>query len=213
GAVVESRYSASLQSQPAALHSHSRTPSFWGRYPKLIITNGLSKAYGLPGLRIGWIATFAEMAERLWSYHDYTTIAMGMLSERIATVALSAEVEPKILERTRKIIRENYPIIRQWLHAQGIFEWTDPQAGAIVYTRYRSDLDSVQLVESLRKEKSVLVVPGAHFLMDNHLRFGFGSEPEKLRAGLDRIAGFLKKVASRDRRYKVQSQSPERKNV
>ncbi|HEY3131939.1 MAG TPA: aminotransferase class I/II-fold pyridoxal phosphate-dependent enzyme, partial [Acidobacteriota bacterium] len=87
--------------------SHSRTPSFWGRYPKVIITNGLSKAYGLPGLRIGWIATTVELAEQLWSYHDYTTISMSMLSERIAAIVLSANVEPKILERTRKIIRDN----------------------------------------------------------------------------------------------------------
>src|SRR5262249_49924265 len=53
------------------------TPSFWGKYEKLIVTSGLSKAYGLPGLRIGWILSTEDFAARAWAYHDYTTIGPG----------------------------------------------------------------------------------------------------------------------------------------
>ena len=53
------------------------TPTFWGKYDRVIVTNGLSKAYGLPGLRIGWIVAPTDLIARMWSYHDYTTIAPG----------------------------------------------------------------------------------------------------------------------------------------
>ena len=53
----------------------TETPSFWGRYDKVLALNSLSKAYGLPGLRIGWVVGPVEMVEALWRRHEYTTIA------------------------------------------------------------------------------------------------------------------------------------------
>ena len=64
------------------------TPSIWGRYDRAIVTSGLSKAYGLPGLRIGWVGGAAALVASLWSYHDYTTISPGALSDALARRAL-----------------------------------------------------------------------------------------------------------------------------
>jgi aspartate/methionine/tyrosine aminotransferase len=172
------------------------TPSMWGRYERVIITSGLSKAYGLPGLRIGWIVAPPSFVASTWAYHDYTTIAPGALSDRLARVALAPERRAWILARTRRIVRDNLPLIEAWLHEHDpMFSWIRPQAGAIVYVRYNYQINSTELVTRLRNEKSVLVVPGDHFGMDGYLRLGFGERPEYLRQGLERLHSLLNSLA------------------
>ena len=82
------------------------TPSVWGRYERVIITSGLSKAYGLPGLRIGWIVSSPQVVATTWGYHDYTTIGPGTLSDRLARIALQPAMRAKILARTRRILHD-----------------------------------------------------------------------------------------------------------
>lgn len=175
--------------------SGAMTESFWGRYERVIVTSGLSKAYGLPGLRIGWIASTAELAARAWAYHDYTTIGPGPASDFLATVALRPENRLRLLERTRTILNDNYPILREWIDRQsGLFSLVEPRAGAIAYLRYNLDIDSIEMVERLRRDESVLIVPGGHFFMNNYLRIGFGAEAEYLREGLNRFESFLTRL-------------------
>ena len=165
------------------------TPTIWGRSDRALVTSGLSKAYGLPGLRIGWIVGPPPRIASLWSYHDYTTIAPGALNDALARHALEPARRERLLARTRGILNRNYPIIAGWLdgHA-GLFSYAPPDAGAIVYARYHKAINSTELITRLRVERSVLVVPGDHFGMDHYLRLGFGDDPEHLRAGLDRLA-------------------------
>jgi aspartate/methionine/tyrosine aminotransferase len=174
--------------------SGERTPSFWGAYDKTLIVNGLSKAYGLPGLRIGWIVGPEEVVERTWPYHDYTTISPSALSDRLATLALSPGTRNRILARTRGILNANFPVLRGWFERQeGLFTYLPPRAGAICFARYDLRANSTALVERLIKEKSVLVVPGDHFEMDGYLRFGYGPEKAYLLEGLGRVEELLKK--------------------
>ena len=164
------------------------TATMWGRYDRVIVTGGLSKAYGLPGLRIGWVVGPPTIAAALWSYRDYTTIAPGALSDALARRALEPARRTAILGRTRAILNENFPIVARWLDRHGgLFSYAPPDAGAIVYARYHHGINSTELVTRLRQEKSVLVVPGDHFGMDGYLRIGFGDEPSTLQAGLDRV--------------------------
>lgn len=166
--------------------------SMWGRYERAIVTGGLSKAYGLPGLRIGWIVAPEPFVAATWSYHDYTTIAPGALSDQLARVALSASIRPRVIERTRTILRQNLPLIEEWLHAHDPeFSWIRPEAGAILYARYNAPINSSELVTRLRETKSVLIVPGDHFAMDGYLRIGYGERPDNLRAGLERLHDLL----------------------
>jgi len=168
------------------------TPSMWGRYERTIVTSGLSKAYGLPGLRIGWIVGPPPVIASTWSYHDYTSIAPGALSDRLARVALTPGRRAKILDRTRAIIRENLPVTTDWLSSHGDeFKYIPPEAGAIIYVHYTLPVNSTALVNRLREEKSVLIVPGDHFGMDGYLRIGTGSQTGYLRAGLDRLHALL----------------------
>ena len=165
------------------------TPTMWGRSDRVLVTSGLSKAYGLPGLRIGWIAGPPARIASIWSYHDYTTIAPGALNDALARHALEPARRERLLARTRGILNRNYPIIAEWLDARrGLFSYTPPDAGAIVYTRYHRAINSTELITRLRLEKSVLAVPGDHFGMDHYLRLGFGDDPAHLLAGLDQLA-------------------------
>jgi aspartate/methionine/tyrosine aminotransferase len=168
--------------------SGQTTPTFWGRYDRVVITNGLSKAFGLPGLRIGWIVAPKDIIAKTWSYHDYTTIAPGTLSDCLARIALAPEGRQRCLERTRNICRKNFPLFQSWMESHGsLFRMVEPKAGAIAYVRYDLSVNSTALIERLLHEKSVLVVPGDHFGMDHYLRIGYGPPPEYLRQGLDLI--------------------------
>jgi len=168
------------------------TPSFYGKYDKAIVVNGLSKAYGLPGLRIGWIVASEDLIKKTWPYHDYTTIAPSILSDRLAQIALSPENRTKIRKRTNTILKNNFPLLESWFHERDdIFTFIPPQAGAIVFVRYNLKINSTQLVNKLIHEKSVLVVPGDHFEMDHYLRFGFGEKEKKLLEALELIGETL----------------------
>jgi len=166
----------------------SQTPSFWGRYDRVLAMNSLSKAYGLPGLRIGWVVGPAETVDDIWARHEYTTISATMLANKLAALALSPQVRPRLIRRARDYIRRGFPILNGWLEShEGTFTLVPPQAAAIVFARYHLDVNSTELVERLMREQSVLIVPGDHFGLDHHLRISFGLPPDYLRAGLDRI--------------------------
>jgi aspartate/methionine/tyrosine aminotransferase len=180
--------------QGAELHEPA-TPSFWGSYDKVLVVNGLSKAYGLPGLRIGWVVGPEEVIKRTWPYHDYTTISPSALSDRLASIALAPGNRDRILHRTRDILNANFPVLEDWLRRQdGLFEFRAPAAGAICFARYKLDVGSTALVERLIREQSVLVVPGDHFEMDGYLRFGYGPEKDYLLKALGRVEETLNKI-------------------
>lgn len=174
-----------------------RTPSFWGRYDRLLITNGLSKAYGLPGLRIGWIVGPPDQVEEIWGYKDYTTIAPGTLSDLCARAALRPDVRERIRRRTRRILNANLPALRAWLDAQGdLFRYVPPRAGAIAYVRYAVDVSSGELAQRLKDEQDVLVVPGEQFGMDRYLRIGYGVPKPELEEALERVRRTLETVGA-----------------
>jgi len=175
------------------------TPSIWGRSERAIVSSGLSKAYGLPGLRIGWAVAPPALVEDLWAIHDYTTIAPGAINDRLARIVLSPGRRAEIIARTRGIIRTNYPLLKRWLDQQEGLTHVPPDAGAIAFVRYARPLPSLTLVERLRDEQGVLVVPGSHFDMDGCLRIGFGSDPDHLSAALGRIGDFLQATSAHAR--------------
>lgn len=164
------------------------TPSFWGRYDKVLVHNSLSKAYGLPGLRLGWVVAPAPTVEEIWARHEYTTISTTMLSNKLAAIALAPDVRTRLIQRARDYIRRGFPILERWLNEhEGIFAMVPPKAAAMAFVRYHLDVNSSELVDRLIHEKSVLIVPGDHFGLDHHLRISFGLPAEYLRGGLDRI--------------------------
>lgn len=177
-----------------------RTPSFWGRYDKVLAISGLSKAFGLPGLRIGWIVGPKDFIEHAWSYHDYTTITAGTLSYYLASLALEPGMRERILNRSQDVLNENLAILRGWVdrHAD-LLSLIPPRAGAMSFLRYNLEINSSELSRKLLREKSVLTIPGDAYNMDHHLRLGYGEEGEKLIAALSLIGEALDELRSRAR--------------
>jgi aspartate/methionine/tyrosine aminotransferase len=169
------------------------TPSFWGSYDKVLCTAGLSKAFSLPGLRTGWIVGPAATIERLWGYHDYTSIGPTQLSDRLASIALEPSKRDWILRRTRSYLQKNYPVLRDWLAANDdLFSHVPPRAGAIAWAGVRSGANTEPMAEDLRVKKGVLLVPGELMGMKSHLRFGFGGDTETLEKALERVSEYLR---------------------
>jgi aspartate/methionine/tyrosine aminotransferase len=172
----------------AEVEGDAPSPTFWGRYPRVVVTAGLSKAFGLPGLRIGWIVAPPKQAARFWSYQDYTTLTPTMLSDRLARAAMEPRRRETLLARTRDILHRQLPTLEGWVRSHdGWLEAIRPSAGAIVLVKYRFPIGSVALFDRLRREKSVLITPGAHFGVGRYIRVGYGYDLENLRRGLGRI--------------------------
>jgi aspartate/methionine/tyrosine aminotransferase len=168
--------------------SDEENSSFYGRYDKVLAVGSMSKAYGLPGLRIGWVAAPADTIDEIWARHEYTTISATMLSNKLAAIALSPQVRPRILQRTRDFIRKGYPQLEAWMNRHpDTFALRPPDAAAIAFIRYHLEVNSTQFTERLRKEKSVLIVPGDHFGLDHFVRISFGLPHDYLLPALDRI--------------------------
>jgi hypothetical protein len=164
------------------------TPTFYGRYPRVLVTSGLSKAFGLPGLRIGWAAGPAKLIQDLWSHHDYTTIGPSILSDRLAAIALEPRRRDAILRRTRSILRRNLAVLEEWVRrSAGRYDLIPPEAGAIAFLRCRRRDSIAALAERLRRDRSLLLVPGEHFGLPGFIRIGYGYSLEGLRSALRRF--------------------------
>ena len=179
----------------AERETDEEAPTFFGMYDKVLAQGSMSKAYGLPGLRLGWTAGPPELLDEMWARREYTTISNTKLGIELATIALSAEVRPQVLARTRRFIRAGFPILEAWMNEhEGLFRLAPSQAAAVAFASYDLEINSTELVERLDANQSTLIVPGDHFGLDHHVRISFGLEPDYLREGLRRIATELEAI-------------------
>ena len=182
-----------------------RTQSFWGMSDRVVVTSGLSKAYGIPGVRIGWMVGPKALVYECWTQHDYLTIGPNKMSDRIARVAVEATNRERCYGRTRDILRHNLPIAREWIAGfGGRLSWREPEAGAIALVRYEDggagaespglQVPSIEIAERVRMRQSTLIVPGTHVGLEGYLRIWLGGREEFLREGLRRIGLELARV-------------------
>ena len=179
------------------------SPTFFGRYERVVVTSGLSKAFGMPGLRVGWAVAPEELISEIWVRHDYTTLTPSMISDVLCRVAMRPGIRDRILDRTRAIVREHLPRLEEWIDQHPELRYTRPTAGAIAYLEHDLPIDSVELVDRIREEQSVLLVPGRMFGFpegrDAGFRIGFGYDIEATLKGLDRAASVLRSLDDRAR--------------
>jgi hypothetical protein len=167
-------------------------PSFWGMTDRALVTSGLSKAYGIPGARIGWIVGPPELVEKCWGWKDYTSIAPGTLSDAIARVAVSEAGRAALFARGRRLIGENRKLFADWVaRFNGRLNYREPRAGAIAFVSYNNSIGSAEFAHRLRERRSVLVAPGAYLGMEGFLRFNIGAETKTLVEGLKRVESEL----------------------
>jgi aspartate/methionine/tyrosine aminotransferase len=172
-----------------------RTESFWGMSERVIVTSGLSKAYGIPGVRIGWIVGPKDVIADCWAQHDYITIGPNKISDAVARVAV--QNREKLYARTRAILQHNLPVMSEWARGfEGFMTFREPRAGALCLVRYDSPTPSYALSERVRVNQSVLIVPGMHLGLEGFLRIWLGGKPDFLSEGLRRIGIELRAEAA-----------------
>lgn len=151
----------------------------------LISVSGLSKTYGLPGLRIGWVAASSRrISELAWSVKDYTSIAPSVLSDKIASLILKQDVVVKLRDRARRVVEENMRAFLAEISGKELFEPYPAKSGAFIWVRVPWVEDTLGLAYTIYKQRGVLLVPGECFEMRGYMRIGLGMKPEHFRVGL-----------------------------
>jgi aspartate/methionine/tyrosine aminotransferase len=150
----------------------------------------VSKPFGLPGLRIGWVAGPAELIAQCWATRDYVTLSPGKLNDALAVLAFKHR--DRIVERTRAIVRRNLETARAWFAEHSdVVSWTPPRGGLLALLGYALDIPSLELSDRLAEKYGVMLAPGSAFGVEHHLRIGVGQEPDTFAEGLRRTAACL----------------------
>jgi len=155
--------------------------------PGGISVGTLSKPFGLPGLRIGWVAASAKIAAQCWGMLDYVSLSPGKLDDALAILAIQHRAQ--IFERNQAIITANLSSANTWMtkHA-GILSWIPPHGGLLALLHYDLNIPSLDLANKLAEEYRVMLAPGSVFGFEHYLRIGIGQEPSVFAAALDRVS-------------------------
>ncbi|MEM0021571.1 MAG: pyridoxal phosphate-dependent aminotransferase [Fervidicoccaceae archaeon] len=166
-----------------------------------VSVSGLSKVYGLPGLRIGWLSGKKEIVERAWSAKDYVSIAPSILSDKIASHILGGESIERLRSRAKEIVRKN---LREFLsRASGdLLSPLQPQAGAFIWASVPWEENTLSLALDLFENWKILVNPGECFESPGYLRIGLGQEPKSFSGAMDELVGALSK--EREKRVNIE---------
>lgn len=149
-------------------------PAFADIYENGVSVGVLSKAYGLPGLRIGWLASKnKEITEKVEILKEYTTICNSGPSEFLAGVALRNR--KSILDRNLKIIKKNLLLYDEFFKNYGnLFSWHKPNAGPVAFVKMHFAKDDTHFAKDVLKKSSVLLLPGSLYDYEGYFRIGFG---------------------------------------
>ncbi len=157
------------------------------RYDRSITLGTLSKAYGLPGLRVGWCLAAPDVLERLIRLRDYTTLHLSPLVELVATRAI--ENGDLLLKPRLAQARHNLELLSSWVDRHSEFvSIVRPQGGVCVFMRLHNVDDVEDFCRQFAHEYSVLLVPGTSFRDPNYVRLGFGCSTAELTEGLSRLS-------------------------
>jgi len=163
--------------------------------PRAISTGTFSKPFGLPGLRIGWIAAPEDVVRRCWGLRDYISLSPGKLNDALAVLAFRHRNQ--IVERTRQIVAENLPFAERWFaENEDLVSWTPPRGGILALMKYQLDLPSLEVANLLAEDYSVMLAPGSAFGYEGYLRIGVGNSPAIFAEGLRQTARCLRDLSS-----------------
>lgn len=173
-------------------------PAASGLSDRVVSISSMSKCYGLPGIRTGWLATrHQDILDQVLAIREQVSIANNALSEVIAKEVLINKAD--FLQRARERISFNRDVVADWMNRQTEFEWVYPEAGVVCLPRLRTDVDvkPEQLYRRLAEQYRTFVVPGRCFEMDERFfRIGFGADAPEIKAGLSRLNQALSDLLS-----------------
>ncbi len=166
-----------------------RLPAACDLYARAISLNTVSKAYGLPGLRIGWLGCRdGALVDRITQLKLYTTICSSAPSELL--VALALRHGDRLVASSRELVLANLALIDDLLERRGeLFEWVRPSAGPIGFPRVAGEHDVQAWCEAIAERAGVLLLPGSVYGQPRHVRLGFGRA--NLAQAIERLDGYL----------------------
>ena len=165
-----------------------RPPTAFHLGDQFVVTGSLTKAYGLSGLRCGWILAEPALAEKMWRLNDLFAATPVHAGERLSVVALKQL--PAIAERARIRLDKHRQLLNQFLDCREDLEAVRPQFGSIMFPRLKEG-NADRLCDLLREKYETSVVPGKFFEMPAHFRVGMGGDTEAFTEGLDRLGQAL----------------------
>jgi len=157
--------------------------------PNVVTTNSLTKAYGLDGLRAGWVLGPREVIRRAWSIQDLLANNVVAPGERMSLAAFRHL--PAIRRRAHATLDPNLERLRRYFAAEPRLEAFMPEGGNVVFPRVRRGLDTDVLASHLLERYSTLVVPGRFFESPRHIRISFGMSRRVFERGLANISRAL----------------------
>jgi aspartate/methionine/tyrosine aminotransferase len=165
-------------------------PSACEMYERAFALSGLSKLFGLPGLRMGWLASPESKAlKRVNELKDYTTICCSAPSEILAIMALRGK-SVIIREQSARVNRNVKELERFFVEYGDCFRWNRPKGGSVCFPRMTVVEDTSVFCEELAEATGILVAPSRRFQFGNrHVRIGFGRED--LPQVIERFAAYL----------------------
>ena len=158
---------------------------------EFVVTSSLTKAFGLSGLRCGWIFAAPELAQRMWLLNDLFASTPVHAGERLSVVALDQISE--LGARAKTLLDRNRELLNAFLDTRHDLETVRPDFGTVMFPRVRSG-NADQFCRLLREKYETSVVPGAFFELPAHFRVGIAVETETLEAGLERIGAALDEI-------------------
>ena len=157
-----------------------------------VVTSSLTKAFGLSGLRSGWIFAEPELARRMWLLNDLFSATQVHSGERLSVVALRQIDE--IAGRAKALLDRNRELLNAFLDTRPDLECVRPQFGTVMFPRLRSGETSDRLCRVLREKYETTVVPGSFFERPEHFRVGIAGETDVLESGLERLGRALDEI-------------------
>lgn len=165
-------------------------PSIVDLYEKGISVSSMSKVFSLAGLRLGWIATHdMSVVKSCLSHRDYNLVSCGVFDEMLAAAALKHR--DKLLERSRKIVRENLQILDDWVSSEPHVSYVKPKAGTTALIYYDLDIPSYEFCEEMYKKTGAFVTPGDCFEVPHSMRIGYAYGKQDLIDGLKAISEYI----------------------
>ncbi|MHA2229109.1 MAG: aminotransferase class I/II-fold pyridoxal phosphate-dependent enzyme [Candidatus Thorarchaeota archaeon] len=162
--------------------------------PNAISLAGMSKVYGLPGIRIGWAVAQEPIVEAIRAIREQLTICNSSLGEAISLDVLRDR--KTVLSKLRKMMLSNFAILKEWMDNQEWLEWIEPQSGVVGAPRLRRGGSTDELCELLVTKYKTFTVPGSKMELDGHFRIGFGGDQHELELGLKQLEKALKEIHS-----------------
>lgn len=168
------------------------TKSIFDIYERGISTSSTSKAFSLPGLRVGWIVCGKEITEKVNIQRNYHVICVGRINDYLASLAI--ENKDKIINHNILICKENLEMLNDWVSSEPHITYVKPKGGTTAFLKYDMNIKSKTLCEKIQKNTGIMLLPGSVMDLDGYIRLGYTDDKIKFQKALSTLSKWLKNL-------------------